>query len=94
MNKKKINYKILLPLIIILIIGIYMVYSSSKIWADYLYNDAAYYLKRQLFFVSLGFVLLIVGYKIDLYKIKKHSNILLLFSIVLLALFIGLDFIN
>lgn len=86
MNKKKINYKILLALIIILIIGIYMVYSSSKIWANYLYNDAAYYLKRQLFFVSLGFVLLIVGYKIDLYKIKKHSNILLLFSIVLLAL--------
>ena len=37
-----------------------MVYSSSHIWAAYKFNDAFYYLKRQLLFGVLGLVMMLV----------------------------------
>ena len=52
-KKPRVNLHILIPLYLILMIGIFMVYSSSKIWANYIYNDATFYLKRQLIFFIL-----------------------------------------
>lgn len=83
---KKIEFKIIIPLLIINLIGIYMVFSSSKVWANYVYNDSAYYLKRQFVFLILGVVALYVGMRINLTKIKKHINLLLLISLVMLVL--------
>lgn len=82
----KINLKILIPLYLILFIGIYMVYSSSHIWANYMYADPFYYFKRQLFFLILGSVMLFVGYRINLNKIKKQTHKILLLSLLLLIL--------
>ena len=84
--KNKINFKILVPLYLILIIGIYMVYSSSRVWANYIYNDGTYYLKRQFIFLILGTIMLFIGMKVNLNKVKKHTGLLLLLSLVLLAL--------
>ncbi len=80
------NLKILIPLFIIVLLGIYMVFSSSKIWANYLYNDSSYYFKRQLIFLILGIFAMYIGYKIDLNKIKKIINIILIISLILLVL--------
>ena len=55
------NLKILIPLFIIVLLGIYMVFSSSKIWANYLYNDSSYYFKRQLIFLILRIFAMYVG---------------------------------
>ena len=84
--KNKINFKILVPLYLILIIGIYMVYSSSRVWANYIYNDGTYYLKRQFIFLILGTIMLFIGMKVNLNRVKKHTGLLLLLSLVLLAL--------
>lgn len=91
---KRINYsnlKIIIPLLIILIIGIFMVYSSSSIWANFIYDDKYYYLKRQTIFVIIGLLLMIILYKIKLSILRKYNNILLLlgFIMLLLVLFIG-----
>lgn len=85
-KKPRVNLHILIPLYLILMIGIFMVYSSSKIWANYIYNDTTFYLKRQLIFFILGTIMLIVGIKINLNKVKKHTNKLLLLALALLAL--------
>lgn len=63
-----------------------MVYSSSKIWANYMYHDSFYYFKRQLIFLILGTIMLIIGYKMNLNKVKKNINKILLLSILLLIL--------
>ena len=63
-----------------------MVYSSSRVWANYIYNDGTYYLKRQFIFLILGTIMLFIGMKVNLNRVKKHTGLLLLLSLVLLAL--------
>ena len=76
---KRINYsnlKIIIPLLITLIIGIFMVYSSSSIWANFIYDDKYYYLKRQTIFVIIGLLLMIILSKIKLSIFRKYNNLL------------------
>src|SRR5690625_210620 len=47
---------LLLVVLLLLLIGIIMIYSSSHIWAEYKYDDAFFYVKRQLLFVGFGLV--------------------------------------
>ena len=82
------NYRIIIPLFLIIIIGLIMVYSSSSIWAEYFYNDTLFYAKRQFLFIIIGIVLMIFFYKINLSLIRKYSNILLLIGFLLLILVI------
>ena len=54
-----------LIVLIIVSTGILMVYSSSHIWAAYKFNDAFYYLKRQLLFGVLGLVMMLIFARLD-----------------------------
>lgn len=86
---RRINYNnilIILSLSLILIVGLFMVYSSSSIWAYYMFEDKYYYLKRQLIFVLIGIILMFFASKIRLDKIRKHSTISLLIGFLMLIL--------
>jgi len=86
---KKIEFEgkvVLFLTIILLIIGIVSVYSASQVWAGYLYNDSAYYLKRQIIFVIIGILLMILGIKIDKKILYKYSNIILFLGLIALVL--------
>lgn len=85
--------KILIYSTVLLIIGLYMVFQSSQIWANYLHNDRFFYLKRQALFALIGFVCFIVSMKINLHKIRKYSFLILLLGLVtlLLVLFLGVN---
>ncbi len=78
------NLIIFISLSLILIIGLFMVYSSSSIWANYYFNDKFYYFKRQSIFVFIGLILMVGLYKIKLSFLRKHT--LLLLSIGFLSL--------
>lgn len=82
------NLLILIPLILILIIGLFMVYSSSSIWANFYYHDKFYYFKRQLIFLLIGLILLFIFSKLKLDKLRKHSKILLILGFISLILVI------
>lgn len=84
MNKKSRN--ILITTIILSFIGLYQVYSSSRVWAMYKENDAYYYLKRQLLFMVIGYFLLYIFTKINLDKLFKWSKYFLLISLILMVL--------
>lgn len=86
MKKIKSNINIILPLFIILIIGIFMVYSSSSIWANFIYDDSFYYLKRQSIFVIIGLLLMFIISKLNLKYIRKYNNLLLLICFIMLIL--------
>ena len=51
-------------------IGLIFVLSSSYIWAEYKFDDAFYFFKRQFLFASIGVIGMIAVSRID-YQIYK-----------------------
>lgn len=79
--------KVLLIVTIILVIfGLFMVYSASNVVALYKYDDAYYFLKRQAIFAGIGISLMILIINLDIYKIYKYIPLVFLISIVSLVL--------
>ena len=83
---KKIDYKLLLSVIIICLFGILMIYSSSSIWSEFKYNDSFRYLKLQSIFFIIGLFIMNFVSKIDYHFYYKKSNIILLCCFILLIL--------
>ena len=78
--------KIVILTLIIMIFGLVSVYSSSHIWALYKYDDALYYVKRQVIFACLGLFAMYVTSRIDYHLYKKYHKVILIFCFVLLIL--------
>ena len=83
---KKIDYYILVPIMLLSILGLLMVYSASNVVALDDYNDSFYYFKRQLLFMFVGVVMMFIIIKIDIDKIKYFSSFIFLFCLFLLIL--------
>ena len=83
---KKIDKLLLVAVIILCIFGIVMIYSSSYIWAEYKYNDQFKYVKSQLLFAFLGFIIMIILSKIDSSIYYKKANLILVICLILLIL--------
>ena len=58
-----------------LIFGLVNVYSSSCIWANYKYNDSLYFFKRQLIFVILGVITMMITSKIDYHLYYEKATL-------------------
>ena len=82
----KIDKYLLIDIIILMLLGLLMIYSSSYIWAEYKFNNSFHYLIYQGFFVIIGIILMILLSKIDSSFYYKNANKLLGISIVLLVL--------
>ncbi len=67
-------------------IGIAMSYSASAVYALKAFGDPYYFLKKQLLWFAIGFVLMLVFMRIDYRSYMKYTKVLLLASIVALAL--------
>src|ERR1041385_7019294 len=65
-------------------IGIIMIYSSSCVYAMQELHDSAYFLKRHLIFLSLGFIFTLAVMSIDYRDLQKYAKPLLIFSVLLL----------
>ena len=78
--------KIVALTVIIVMIGLISVYTSSHIWAFYKYDDAFYYIKRQVIFACLGFIAMFVTSRIDYHLYKKYYRLILMICFVLLIL--------
>jgi cell division protein FtsW len=83
---KKIDYYILIPIILLSLFGLLMVYSASNVVALDDYNDSFYYFKRQLLFMVVGVIIMFIIIKIDINKIKYFSVFIFLFCLLLLIL--------
>ena len=82
----KLNKWLFIDVIILMLFGLLMIYSSSSIWSTYKFGNSFHYFIYQGIFVIIGIVLMIVLYKIDYHLYYKHANKLLLISIILLIL--------
>ena len=72
------QYRISLTITILTLIciGIVMIYSASCVNAMQTYGDSLYYLKRHLFFLTLGMVASFFVLRMDYSRIQPHARTL------------------
>lgn len=85
------NYFMLSKLILttsmcLIILGLVFIYSSSCIIAYFDYNDSSFYVKRQCFFLLIGFFVFLTAIYLNPKYYQQYAYILYFFSIFLLIL--------
>ena len=83
MKKEK---SLMIAVIMLSLFGLLMIYSASSIWATYKYHDAFKYVKAQMLFMIVGFILIKILSKIDYKLYKEKANLILLVCFLLLGL--------
>ena len=63
-----------------------MIYSSSYIWAEYKYNDSLKYVKQQIIFVIIGYILMKITSKINYRFYYEKANLILSICLFLMIL--------
>ena len=91
----KLKHSILIPTLLLSILGIVMIYSASSYYSELRYNDAFFYVKKQLLAFLAGCVMMFFGSKINLNYLNKYKYYILLGSFLLLMLiyvpFLGVE---
>lgn len=85
-NEKKIDFGMLITIIILLCAGIVMVASASSYYALSNYENSNYFLVRQLVFGVVGFIAMLIISKIDYKNYKRWGYIFYILCLVLLIL--------
>ena len=83
---KKIDYPLLIAVLILSIFGLIMIYSASNVWALYKFDDAFRFVKHQGLFFLIGLILLLIISKIPYFKYYEKSNKILILVLLLLVL--------
>lgn len=83
---KKIDYLLLIGIIIISGFGLIMIYSASYVWALYKFNDSYKFVKTQALFLLIGYILMYILQKIPYYIYLKKANLIFVLSFILLIL--------
>ena len=71
---------------ILIFIGLVMIFSSSYIWASYKFGDSLKYVKQEVIFIIIGYIVLYFILKLDSDFFYKYSKALLFISFILLLL--------
>ena len=58
---KKIDWPLVLGVILISLFGLLMIYSSSYVWAEYKFNDPYKFVKTQGIFLIIGYILMFLN---------------------------------
>jgi cell division protein FtsW len=82
----KADYILLLTTLSLIMIGTVMIYSSSSIMAMERFKDGLYFLKKQLFFVLVGMITMLIFAKISYHQLRKWAYPAILLSAFLLSL--------
>lgn len=80
------DYQILICVVALVVIGMFMVYSSSGTVAGYRYGDSAYFLKRQIVWAFVGIVGMSVAMRYDYRKLERIAPYLYIASLLMLLL--------
>ena len=82
---RSIRRSIFIITLILIAIGVVMIYSTSAIYADEKFGSSAFFLKRHLWFLLSGFILMLGAMSVNLSELQKHARTLMVLSILLLV---------
>ncbi len=80
------DYVLIIAVVLLAVVGTVFIYSASNYSALATYNDAFYFVKKQLIGICLGVIAMIVTCNIDYNKIKKANVIVAIICFVTLLL--------
>lgn len=80
------DYSIILPVLALIIVGIFMIFSASSIQARVTNGDELFFLKRQVIYVLAGFIVMIMASRIPFKFYHDNAMILYIISVILLIL--------
>lgn len=83
---KRVDWLLLVGIIIISLFGLVMIYSASYVWAEYKFDDPYKFVKTQALFLVVGYIMMYFILRIPYTKYLKYSNIIFLVCFVLLIL--------
>jgi cell division protein FtsW len=82
--KKKPDLILLLATLLLVTVGTVMIYSSSSILAMERFRDGQFFLKKQIFFLVLGLLVMVLMTRIPYYKLRKLAWPGIVISFILL----------
>ncbi len=85
LTKTGYDFGFLLTVVVLLVLGLLMVFSSSYPYAYYYFNDGLYFIKRQLMWALLGSVAMAFTANFDYRNYKKLAVPILVVSFLLLV---------
>ncbi|KKB39256.1 stage V sporulation protein E [Bacillus thermotolerans] len=80
------DYVLLFLILSLLAIGVTMVYSASEVWAQYRFNDAFFFAKRQLLFAIVGLIAMTLIMNVEYWTWRRFSKTVIIVCFVLLIL--------
>ncbi|GMA99699.1 stage V sporulation protein E [Pelosinus sp. IPA-1] len=80
------DFVLFFAVIALLIFGVVMVYSSSAVSAYVNFNDSYYFLKRQIIWVTLGVIAMLLTLNMDYHVWRKLATPILISTLILLIL--------
>lgn len=84
MNNNHLDRWIFYVVLGLIAFGIIMVYSASAVYADKFRHDHLFYLKRQMLWVFIGIVLMMIFYKLPYEKFQRWGVLFVFLSVGLL----------
>ncbi len=84
--KRKVEWMLVISILLLAVFGLIMIYSASSIWAEYKYQDPFRYVKNQSIFFIIGIILMYFISKIDYYYYYKQANKIIFLCVLLLVL--------
>lgn len=78
--------RLTIEIITLVIIGIIMVGSSSRVWAQAKFNNASYFMTRQMIFALVGLVVMYVASRVSLVKIRTYAKPIFIACVIALIL--------
>ena len=79
---RNIIYSIFVITLILIATGIVMIYSSSAIYAGETLGDSAFFLKKHISFVLVGFLLMLIMMAVNISTVERLSKVLFLVSVL------------
>lgn len=73
-------------IILLVVIGVIMVGSSSRVWAAAKFGDSNYFMSRQAVFALIGVFVMYVASKLSLSKLRKYAKKLFILCTIALGL--------
>ena len=84
--QKRYRFILLISVIILVIFGLVMIYSSSYVWAQYKFNNPLKFAMQQLLFVIIGFILMNFISRLDYEIYYKKANLIIIICLLLLVM--------
>ena len=73
-------------ILLLVVIGVIMVGSSSRVWAAAKFQDASYFMSRQAVFALIGVFVMYAASRISLIKLRKYGKKLFILCVIALIL--------